>query len=63
METIHWTNDHILFIANEVPTGSDTPNEKSLRSIVEPWLTEVFQSEHLSLLLGTGITTGICLRL
>lgn len=31
-----------------------------MRSKIEPWLTAVFQSEHLSLLLGTGITTGIC---
>ncbi|MEW6625093.1 hypothetical protein P378_19135 [Desulforamulus profundi] len=60
MDSIDWSKDHILYIANEVPEGSDTPDEKKLRSVIEPWLTAVFQSEHLSLLLGTGITTGIC---
>lgn len=29
------------------------------RKIIEPWLTALFQSEHLSLLLGNGFTTGI----
>lgn len=62
MDTIDWTKDHILYIANEIPPSSDTPEEKKLRSKVEPWLTAVFQSEHLSLLLGTGITTSICLK-
>jgi hypothetical protein len=60
METIDWNKDHILYIANEIPEGSDSPDEKRLRSKIEPWLTAVFQSEHLSLLLGTGLTTGIC---
>ena len=31
-----------------------------LRERIEPWLTALFQSEHLSLLVGTGLTTGIC---
>ena len=60
METIDWNKDHILYIANEIPEGSDSPDEKKLRPRIEPWLTAVFQSEHLSLLLGTGLTTGIC---
>jgi hypothetical protein len=60
MSNIDWGKEHILYIANEIPEGSDSPDEKQLRSEIEPWLTAVFQSEHLSLLLGTGITTGIC---
>ena len=32
-----------------------------LRSRVEPWLTALFQSEHLSLLVGSGLTTSISL--
>lgn len=31
-----------------------------LRKRVEPWLTALFQSEHLSLLVGTGLTTAAC---
>ena len=30
-----------------------------LRSRVEPWLTALFQSEHLSLLIGSGLTTSV----
>lgn len=30
-----------------------------LRSRIEPWLTALFQSEHLSLLAGSGLTHGI----
>lgn len=62
MDRIDWTKDHIVYIANETPEGSDNPTESQLRAVIEPWLTAVFQSEHLSLLLGTGITTGICVE-
>jgi len=31
-----------------------------LRKLVEPWLTALFQSEHLSLLIGTGLTSAAC---
>lgn len=31
-----------------------------VRRRVEPWLTALFQSEHLSLLIGTGLTTAAC---
>lgn len=60
MSKINWNLKNILLIANEVHEVTDDPDEKALRKIIEPWLTAVFQSEHLSLLLGTGITTGIC---
>lgn len=33
---------------------------QELRKRVEPWLTALFQSEHLSLLVGTGLTAGAC---
>jgi hypothetical protein len=32
---------------------------KELRSRVEPWLTALFQSEHLSLLTGSGLTHAV----
>ena len=60
MQTIDWEQDHILYIANEIPESSNKPDEKKLRNVIEPWLTAVFQSEHLSLLTGTGLTTGVC---
>lgn len=39
--------------SDEVCTKSE------LRSRIEPWLTSLFQSEHLSLLVGSGLTTAI----
>jgi len=33
--------------------------EKELRSRIEPWLTSLFQSEHLSLLAGSGLTLAV----
>ena len=34
-------------------------NKTIFRSRIEPWLTSLFQSEHLSLLCGSGITNAI----
>ena len=34
----------------------ESPNPKELRKKIEPWLTALFQSEHLSLFLGSGIS-------
>lgn len=38
---------------------SDEFGYKELRSRVEPWLTSLFQTEHLSLLAGSGITHAV----
>lgn len=35
-------------------------SEMTLRERIEPWLTALFQSEHLSLLAGSGLTIGVC---
>ena len=37
----------------------DTFDTKQLRSHIEPWLTSLFQSEHLSLLAGSGLTHAV----
>lgn len=34
-------------------------DQKRLRSHIEPWLTALFQSEHLSLLAGSGLTHAV----
>lgn len=34
-------------------------NTKALRKHIEPWLTALFQSEHLSLLVGSGLTHAV----
>lgn len=33
--------------------------KSELRTHIEPWLTSLFQSEHLSLLVGSGLTTAV----
>lgn len=39
---------------------SDDPIEpEKLRERIEPWLTSLFQSEHLSLLIGSGLTLAV----
>ncbi len=49
------------------PREGRFPNETELgdaaqhRKVIEPWLTAVFQSEHLSLVLGSGFSTAIAL--
>jgi hypothetical protein len=41
------------------PENDEKVNNKIFRSRIEPWLTSLFQSEHLSLLCGSGITNAI----
>ncbi|BAI71804.1 hypothetical protein AZL_011660 [Azospirillum sp. B510] len=38
---------------------ANSPKYAANRKKIEPWLSAVFQSEHLSLLLGSGFTSGI----
>lgn len=59
--TINWNKEHILFKNNQILAGSEDPDVNEMRIEIEPWLTAILQSEHLSLLLGTGITNGICM--
>jgi hypothetical protein len=39
--------------------SSEEFGEKELREHIEPWLTSLFQSEHLSLLAGSGLTHAV----
>ena len=39
--------------------GSNEFGYKELRQRIEPWLTSLFQSEHLSLLAGSGLTHAV----
>lgn len=43
-----------------LPSGNTAEIKLSdLRSGIEPWLTSLFQSEHLSLLTGNGLSTAV----
>lgn len=54
------SNKYLLNSNKELIFSTDTTGIQHNRKILEPWLSALFQSEHLSLLLGSGFTTGIC---
>lgn len=63
---IDFTKHNILFISNEqidIETDEykkdNEYNRQKIREKVEPWLTAVFQSEHLSLLVGSGLSIAL----
>lgn len=72
-QSIDWSKTNILKIQNEVFTedcylwlcdsahddDQTKKDRKNLREKIEPWLTALFQSEHLSLLTGAGLTIGV----
>jgi len=59
-EVIDWTKENILKINNEILYyENSSKDEEKWRKKIEPWLTAVFQSEHLALLLGSGFTKAI----
>jgi len=54
-----WENKNILKVRGDrVPKIIEECNPDKLRTEIEPWLTALFQSEHLSLLLGAGISSA-----
>ena len=57
---IDWKHDHILHLGGKTEKPCYPGDEiQKWRKKIEPWLSAVFQSEHLSLLLGNGFTTAI----
>ena len=56
---IDWSQKNIVKISNEIFSGSDEIDTKKWRAIIEPWLSSVFQSEHLSLFVGSGLTIAV----
>jgi len=56
---INWEAKNIAKISNEVFNINDEIDKKKFRRKIEPWLTSIFQSDHLSLLVGSGLTTAV----
>lgn len=55
-----WQHDHVVHIGGETETpDAPSTDSQAWRRRLEPWLSAVFQAEHLSLLLGNGFTTAI----
>lgn len=53
---------HILRVGQTTQSLDDAPDDSAVenyRRSIEPWLSAVFQTEHLSLLVGSGFTTGV----
>jgi hypothetical protein len=50
---------HHLRIGGEQLDTDELPDAGALRHRVEPWLSALLQSEHLSLLVGNGFTTAL----
>jgi len=63
---IDFSKPNVLFISNE-PIDIETEeykkdneyNRQKIRQKIEPWLTALFQSEHLSLLIGSGLSIAL----
>jgi hypothetical protein len=53
------TQPHIVHVSGETETPSDPIDTSYFRKKVEPWLSAIFQTEHLSLLTGNGFTSAI----
>ncbi len=58
---IDWNEKHILKTNTKIVSTSDLEsiNSEELKRDVEPWLAAIFQSDHLSLLIGTGLTSAV----
>lgn len=55
-----WNGKHILKVQDDREFKIiEDPSIAKHRVRVEPWLTALFQSEHLSLLVGSGISTAV----
>ena len=55
-----WNGKHILKVQDDRAFNIvEDPSIAKYRGRVEPWLTALFQSEHLSLLVGSGISTAV----
>lgn len=61
---LDWSRKNLLKIGSSVDCFdaqiADEADWMRKRQEIEPWLAAVFQSEHLSLLVGNGLTLGVC---
>ncbi len=56
---IDWNRKHIIKTSTDSSSFDQDPGYKEWRSKVEPWLSAIFQSEHFSLLIGSGLTSAV----
>ncbi|RUO58799.1 SIR2 family protein [Pseudidiomarina marina] len=59
-QEVSWKEKHVYKVRDQrSPVIIDEPESEILRSEVEPWLTALFQSEHLGLLVGAGLPAAL----
>lgn len=59
VELTSWNGKHVYKVREQrIPQVADDPEAEKLRKEIEPWMTALFQSEHLSLLMGAGISSA-----
>jgi hypothetical protein len=56
---IDWKKQHIIKTSTDLNCSDETPDSKIWRPKIEPWLSAIFQSEHFSLLVGSGLTSAL----
>ena len=54
-----WDQAHIVHVAGETETPHEPIDIAAFRKKIEPWLSAVFQTEHLSLFIGNGFTSAV----
>ena len=55
---VDWKN-HIVRAGPHFQCLADKPDPGGYREQIEPWLSALFQAEHLNLLVGSGLTTAV----
>lgn len=56
----NWRGKHVIKLRDyREPSFIEQPDAQKLREQVEPWLTALCQSEHLSLLTGAGMSSAV----
>lgn len=56
---IDWSKPHIIKTSTELSCLDEQPDPKIWRQKIEPWLSAIFQSEHFSVLIGSGLSNAI----
>lgn len=59
ISNIDWSKKHVIKTNTVADCSDNVPEPKVWRSKIEPWLSAIFQSEHFSLLAGSGLTNAI----
>lgn len=57
--SINFSEENILFVRNEQIKFDLNKGHLVFRKQIEPWLTAIFQSEHLNLLVGSGLILAL----